>query len=516
VSFMSLKIESPGTAAPPNSRSEPSRPDLDKDFAEAVKRLPDSAQLKLTAYSDGTPNEKAREAIRCHDLEALSLLLYAGLDVDAHTIRYAFNQKDFAALRLLCSRGVDLQSVACNAIAQGKFREVVSILELGVKPTAAMLGCAIDNNRRKITRLLLDKGVDPNALLADCHEMDVRKFTPYLRLFFHHGADFNTLSKDGTSLLHRACRDHDLECVTELIRCGANVNLPSGDGVPPVHMVWHLDNRGTEPVKQQAAVIRFLCKNGADPAAPIRGLHPLSFTPARNEILVCLLAHGMVRNWAAWGGAAISQNSAMIVRSMLDWAISSEQGKLFNDCVRALVPFLKCQREDVRDNCAAWLAKAMHEYDWAVPEETHEMAHEGLGVYLEQLEGDPPLKVKLYAAKHNFPDLLLAEEAKLSAAGLTLHGIDKDHRRGSKSFTVIGYIVRTHALMLVDYARIWAENPEAPVEHATAILRFVNASLGVLDLTDAGDLALKQSIIDAVKTLSDDARALRYPLYRPQ
>jgi Ankyrin repeats (3 copies) len=507
-------VSGSGTVPPPNTPGEPSRSDLHKDFAQAVKNLPVSAQLKLAAYNDGTPNERAEEAIRYNDLEALSLLLRAGVSIDDRTIAVAYTERNFAALRLFKSRGIDLQGpfvkFAGRAIEEGNIRDLAKLLKLGLKPTVAVLSAAIIANQEKCVKLLLENKFDPknkihpNMLLADCDGIPLRNLTRHVKILADHGANLNTPSLDGRALIHRACAERNLKCVKALLECGCEINRRSDGGGPPIHWLHYKSDKSEEAIAKQMKLIRLLCEHGADPAAKIDIELPLRFVleeEVPSPVIVCLLGHGMVKDWRRYGKPQV-ERAAEIACSQMTLAVQSKDAALMNECACALSYLLTCEIGTVRDKCADLLAEVMCGLD-CFPEKTCELAHESLRMYLERLDHDPSRRVQHYAAKYNFSDALVDGRTELWAAGLTLDS------KESKSFAVKGYNVRRHALLLCDYALKWGLNPAIELVHMGAILEFVDGTRSALDLNDPADIALNQAILDAIQNVRQQATEFR-------
>jgi hypothetical protein len=217
--------------------------------------------------------------------------------------------------------------------------------------------------------------------------------------------------------------------------------------------------------------------------------------------MLCCLANGMVRDWRRYQGSQVEPTAEMVCAHLAS-SIEAENRPVANDGVRALSYLLTCEIDEVRDKCADRLAEVMYGLDW-FPQETCELAHGALRMYLDKLDHDPPRWVQYYAAKYNFSDTLVDGRAELWAAGLTLDS------RNSKTFAVKGYDVRRHALLLCEYALKWGLNPAVELVHMGAILEFVDGTRSALDLNDPADIALDQAILDAIQNVRQQATEFR-------
>lgn len=91
---------------------------------------------------------------------------------------------------------------------------------------------------------------------------------------------------DGTTPLHRAVRDDDMQTVRSLLRAGADPKAPNRYGVTPLSLA---------ATNGDAAVVELLLKAGADPNAAMPGGQTVLMTAARTgnpDAVKALLAHG--------------------------------------------------------------------------------------------------------------------------------------------------------------------------------------------------------------------------------
>jgi uncharacterized protein len=119
-------------------------------------------------------------------------------------------------------------------------------------------------------------------------------------------ADANAPEADGTTPLHRAVRDDDLQTVRQLLRNGANASASNRYGVTPLSLA---------AINRNAAMIETLLKAGADPKATLPGGQTILMTAARTgnpDVVKLLLARGVDVNAkeTAYGETALMWTAA--------------------------------------------------------------------------------------------------------------------------------------------------------------------------------------------------------------
>ena len=100
------------------------------------------------------------------------------------------------------------------------------------------------------------------------------------------GADFNRPQADGTTPLHHAVRDDDVEAVRKLLRAGADPKVSNRYGVTPLSLA---------ATNGDASMIELLLKAGADPNAALPGGQTVLMTAARTgnpDVIRILIEHG--------------------------------------------------------------------------------------------------------------------------------------------------------------------------------------------------------------------------------
>jgi uncharacterized protein len=98
--------------------------------------------------------------------------------------------------------------------------------------------------------------------------------------------DLNATDADGSTALHWAVRQDDLETANSLIRAGANVKAANRYGVTPLSLACLNGN---------AAIIESLLKAGADPNSSLPGEESVLMTASRTgkvDAVKALIAHG--------------------------------------------------------------------------------------------------------------------------------------------------------------------------------------------------------------------------------
>jgi hypothetical protein len=460
-------------APPPNSGSERSRRKVNEHFAATVNNLPPEAQLKLKAYGDGSPNERARRAIRDGNLEALSLLLDIGFTINAATVMTAMKQKGGEAFRLLLSRVSDLEIPSGpevdhyinDAVEKGRHDHVESLFKLGVKPTLGML-FSRSNIDREFGKVLVKYWPNPKSFFYDCRSVNTHFLKPYIKLMVDRGADINILSAKGESLLYRACTKLDLECVKEILECGADVNLPSNKGIPPIHAVW-AEGEANDP-DQWLPVMRLLHKHGADPNAKFRNGDPLKAIANRSRSLICLLGLGMVKDWSHPEKSKLARPAERVIHMELPWIIKGRNEELLGDCVNALIYLLTSKEEVVRKGSIESLLRLATTAEIILRPDAREKVHVALSDYYHQLEEDPPAELVSYFIRHNAIQAREDKLSQLAEAEIRTLGIGGDFRiEGS-------YLASEHGQLLLDLASAYALHPdEDHMQRVMAILNFV-------------------------------------------
>ena len=158
-------------------------------------------------------------------------------------------------------------------------------------PLGTALHAASRMNHIKVVQSLLRHGADVNAsgmwgmtplLFASCWAQP-----ELVRRLLEHGADMSAKDEvEGSTSLHLAVGERQLEIVRTLLKNDADINIRDNDGWTPLHLV---SNSG------HVDVVRFLLNHGADPKArnsyQQTPLHLASYQ-GNLEIARLLLEHG--------------------------------------------------------------------------------------------------------------------------------------------------------------------------------------------------------------------------------
>ena len=157
------------------------------------------------------------------------------------------------------------------------------------------------------------------------------------------------------------------------------------------------------------------------------------------------------------------------------------------------------------DDGAVLLTKCADLYASAGNEKVGMLIHKALEDYLVDVleEGDsPPIEVVRYVARYNAPELIDEQLAKLKEAGLMVAG-------NNLSFALTGaYSTAAHGLMVIEYARSWALDPDAPMSHVLAILDFVK------DQARGAPKPVRDALLKAVNELFIELRESELEEYR--
>lgn len=76
---------------------------------------------------------------------------------------------------------------------------------------------------------------------------------PIVSLLLQHNADCNVADFEGTTPLHRACRDGLFSVIRLLLQNEANINVQNYKGISPFHYLCRLT---TEQIEEHKAIIR--------------------------------------------------------------------------------------------------------------------------------------------------------------------------------------------------------------------------------------------------------------------
>jgi ankyrin repeat protein len=155
---------------------------------------------------------------------------------------------------------------------------------------SALSGAAGIANNPAITRLLLERGADPNDGESVYHAVFHRDHA-CLRLLVEHGAKVN-----GTNALPAVIGRGDVEAVRILLEAGADPGRAVREPAPSGHLAdMTINPLPAAAARDSAAVVEALLAAGADPSSPCRdGRSPLRAAVRRGALDVAqtLLRHG--------------------------------------------------------------------------------------------------------------------------------------------------------------------------------------------------------------------------------
>jgi len=152
------------------------------------------------------------------------------------------------------------------------------------------------------------------ATLADAAE---RRDRAMVRTLLKSGADVNATQIDGTTALHWAAYNDDVETAALVVKAGANVNVANRYGVPPLALACTNGN---------AAVVKLLLEAGADANATMKGGETVLMLAARSgnvEAVKALLVRGARHDAHERRGQtalmwAAAEGHAAVVRALLE------------------------------------------------------------------------------------------------------------------------------------------------------------------------------------------------------
>ena len=203
---------------------------VDYELLDAL--IAEKAKADVTNEFGATP---LAEAVKVADARMVKTLLDAGAGVEAA------NVDGESALMLAIKTGeLAIVQMLVNAGAN------VNTIENEHKQTPLMYAAAADKNQGEMVKLLLAKGADtkPRALSYDWPT----HFSDEPRVQYH--------AFGGLTALLYAARDGCYECVEAMIERGADVNMPTPEGVTPLMIALDNDNND---------IAKLLLDKGANP-----------------------------------------------------------------------------------------------------------------------------------------------------------------------------------------------------------------------------------------------------------
>lgn len=444
---------------------EDSRRDLGvpQEAADPVAAFIEAACVPLDAHASGTLEESER--IRSRHPEVTAASIYTAAVFAEESVVRDFLAKDPAcatakggprgwdALTHLCfSRYLKLDRTRSDAF----IRVARALLDAGADAStgwievidhpnprplleAAIYGAAGIAQHAELTRLLLERGADPNdeetpyhvpetrdntvlKILLESGKLDARSLSTLLlrkcdwhdpegvRLVLQHGADPNRITVWGHAGLHQAVRrDNSIETIEHLLDHGGDPTSPNRDGHTAIAIAAH---RG-----RAAALDLFERRGFTIPRTGAVGLLAACARDDKETIRLLSQAEPQLKQLlTAYGGTLFAQFAGVGnlpgVRNLLDLGVSPTATYYEGD------GYFGIARASTALHVAAWRA-------W--PEVVKELIARGVPVNATDGQGRTPLQLAVRACVDSYwtdrrsPDSVRALlEAGASTAGIKL------------------------------------------------------------------------------------------------
>ncbi|PQK13096.1 hypothetical protein BB8028_0004g00280 [Beauveria bassiana] len=252
---------------------------LDLDSSEVVRKkslpldMPHREPRTMVARDKPNSAEALVSAVRAGDHRAVQELLDCGAPPDtgaeSHGLNDAISGHDNESVRLLLLYGaspnaLDREGQSPLAVAADKssLEAVIALLKYGANPNSAARGThsalsiAISAGNAQIAHVLLIYGATPNQMTSSGNTLlieSIGKKSPksLTAMLLKYGAAPNEKSREGKTALFEAITNGRDDIVGELIKHGADPNLPG-----PKHMLW--------PAQSYPECLRILLANAAD------------------------------------------------------------------------------------------------------------------------------------------------------------------------------------------------------------------------------------------------------------
>ncbi|HEU0141306.1 MAG TPA: ankyrin repeat domain-containing protein [Bryobacteraceae bacterium] len=441
-----------------SGKSLPDQPNLDP-----VAAFIEAACVPLDGHNSGTLDEAGMILARYPNVAEASIYTAAILADEANIRAYLARDaagatekggpRGWDALTYLCfSRYLRLDRTRSDAFV----RTARALLDAGASANtgwiemidhpnprpvleSAIYGAAGIAQHAELTRLLLERGADPNdeetpyhvvethdntvlRILLESGKLNARSLSILLlrkcdwhdpegvRLVLEHGANPNLITDWGLSALHQAVRrDNSLTIIEYLLDYGADSSLPDRDGFSAIAIAAH---RG------HGAALDLFERRGA--AIPLAGVDALLAACARDRqetILSLITAEPQLRTLIIEHGGTLLAQFAGVgnlagVRTLLDLGVSPAALYREGDGYFAIA------KESTALHVAAWRA-------W--PEVVKELIARGAPVNAQEAQGRTALQLAVKACVDSYwterrsPDSVRALfEAGASTAGIEL------------------------------------------------------------------------------------------------
>jgi ankyrin repeat protein len=245
--------------------------------------------MKLLLQAGADPNKGLICAAQSGQIEAIKLLISLGAKVNgdqgSSPLYEAMSHKKWEAAKLLLAAGADIAKLKPNpsylfdALASNELGILKLLIEYGVDINAVgsysdktLLSEAVKNNNLDAVKLLLEHGADVNIKYYG-GETALRMAiwgnnVTVVKLLLEHGADINEKDSDGGTMLHKAIYEENVGVVKLLIDSKADVNAQSPKKDAPLNLA--AENQGKykyheiENNKRMLEILELLLKAGAN------------------------------------------------------------------------------------------------------------------------------------------------------------------------------------------------------------------------------------------------------------
>ncbi len=229
---------------------------------------------------DKTGSAAMNYAVKTGNKEILKLLFDTVLSAenfdksDVSLLVTAIMEDNFDLARVLIENGIDINGKDKNgvtplkaALVNPNAQDILQLLLYNYKNANVCFAetpeksicLAVDWGNIKVTRLLLEQGVDVNTVWDNGDSLlmtAVQKRNEPMTLFLlENGADVNVCNKDGIPLLLLAVSQENSKIIQYLIDYHTPVNVAGENGGTP--LMWAAELQNTKPM-------RILIENGAD------------------------------------------------------------------------------------------------------------------------------------------------------------------------------------------------------------------------------------------------------------
>ena len=253
-----------------------------------------AADNTLARSADGSGSTALMHGAYAGSVEIVAALLEAGADVNAGNSRNAtalhWAISDAAKVKLLLMNGADVNAKTVDgrtplhaaAMLPTSAPVVILLLEMGaavdartITGTTPLFGAVTAGVEN--TRLLLDKGANPNAVSqTGATPLMATRGSAVVSLLVSRGANVKARSKRGETALADAASRGDFEAVKLLLDKGADANAADYRGYTPLMHATQYDRDSPE-------IVRLLLARGANVNVTAEGQTPVSIAARRGN-----------------------------------------------------------------------------------------------------------------------------------------------------------------------------------------------------------------------------------------